>query len=195
MTGDEATTLVHSCNCDLVSDMSTVTVNSNTNQSFLSTSTNHRPPVEQCSHSKLEYFDKLSATTQTVGPSPANDKDNSDTSKQNIQSTSATGEYTDLSVSSKFISSSEQILSHSSVNNTLSTFVPSSQHVCQPTSIIGEYLDYLSTAEQILTEQINTTNGTKSFDILNSSIEDKALKVNKNGYVEESEIKSRDVTR
>jgi len=214
MTGeyiDEATTSDHSCSCDLVSDMSALAansilvdqsfslqklphpkpssgdytdLNSHTNLSFLSTLTNHRPPVEQCPHSTLEYLDELSAATQTVGPSPANDKDNT-----YIQSTSETGEYTDLSASGKFISSSEQILSHSSVNNTSSTFFPSSQHVCRPTSTIGEYLtDYLSTAEQISTEQINTTNGTKSLDIFNSSIEDKALQVNKNGYVEESEI-------
>jgi len=205
MTGeyiDEATTSDHSCSCDLVSDMSALAansilvdqsfslqklphpkpssgdytdLNSHANLSFLSTLTDHRP---------LEYLDELSAATQTVGPSPANDKDNT-----YIQSTSETGEYTDLSASGKFISSSEQILCHSSVNNTSSTFFPSSQHVCRPTSTIGEYLtDYLSTAEHISTEQINTTNGTKSLDIFNSSIEDKALQVNKNGYVEESEI-------
>ncbi|XP_065906524.1 uncharacterized protein [Dysidea avara] len=150
-----------------------------------------------------EYVHELTATAQTFRSS--NDENHNDISKQNVQSTSATGEYTELSTGGKFISSSEQILSQPSSNDTLSTHIPTSLQGLRPTLATGEYLDRLSTTEQILSLQRSSTNGAQNLDVINSNKangnpvsvintlmlctqQELPLKVNKNGYVEETKV-------
>ena len=134
--------------------------------------------------------------------SPA-DTDCSDLLIKNIRSTSATVEYTELSTSGKFVSSSEQIFSQLTSNG---THIPTSQQNLQPTLARGEYLDHLSTGEQILSLQRNSSYGAQNLDVGNSNDtaqrnpvkvmnilmlhkqQELPLKVNKNGYVKETEV-------
>ena len=178
-------------------------LNSNSEQSVLS---DQELTIEQGLQPTLasgEYVHELTATAQTFRSS--NDENHNDISKQNVQSTSATGEYTELSTSGKFISSSEQILSQPSSNDTLSTHIPTSLQGLRPTLATGEYLDRLSTTEQILSLQRSSTNGAQNLDVINSNKangnpvsvintlmlctqQELPLKVNKNGYVEETKV-------
>ena len=174
-------------------------LNSNSKQSVLS---DQELTIEQGLQPTLasgQYVvHELVAAAQTFRSS--NDEDRNDISKQNVRSTSATGEYTELSTSGKFISSSEQrSLSQSSSNDTIST--PILQGL-QPTLARGEYLDHLSTADQILSLQRNSTDGAQNLDVINNNDncgnpvsviilhaqQELPLKVNKNGYVEETVV-------
>ena len=86
-------------------------LNSNSKQSVLSDQELSMEQGLQPTLANGEYVHELTAMAQTFRSS--NDEEHNDISKQNIRSTSATGEYTELSTSGKFISSSEQRLSQS----------------------------------------------------------------------------------
>ena len=168
-------------------------LNSNSKQSVLSDQELSMEQGLQPTLANGEYVHELTAMAQTFRSS--NDEDHNDISKQNIRSTSATGVYTELSTSGKFISSSEQRLSQSSSNDTLSIHIPTSLQGLRPTLATGEYFDDLSTTELILSLQRNSTNGAQNLDAINNNDnygnpvsvivlhaqQELPLKVNKNG--------------
>ncbi|XP_065908777.1 uncharacterized protein [Dysidea avara] len=123
-------------------------LNSNSKQSVLSDQELSMEQGLQPTLANGEYVHELTAMAQTFRSS--NDEEHNDISKQNIRSTSATGEYTELSTSGKFISSSEQRLSQSSSNDTLSTHIPTSLQGLRPTLARGEYFDDLSTRTDLV---------------------------------------------
>ncbi|XP_065906324.1 uncharacterized protein [Dysidea avara] len=157
---------------------------------------------QRSSQGKSNEISSVKKSSVHVKDSPA-DTDCSDLLIKNIRSTSATGEYTELSTSGKFVSSSEQILSQSPSNG---THIPTSQQSLQPTLGRGEYLDHLSMGEQVLSLQRNSSNGAQNLDVGNSrdtaqrnpvkvmntlmlhKQQELPLEVNKNSYVEETEV-------
>ena len=148
-------------------------VNSNSNRSFpLETTTAESVEfdIEQHLQPTLasgEYLDELTATTQTDMPSPTNNENY--TLNDNIRSTSASGQYADLSTSGKLISFSEQTLSQLPANDIHLTEIPTTSLQVAESAAEGQLDSTLETNTSVLPAQLKLY-----------------LKINKNGYIEET---------